>query len=62
MTEGQLEKRYDILENLLADKRCNYSIRLDGDSISIRNNVTLEGIYTDSLQEAKRWIVKDLKL
>ena len=61
MTEGQLEKRYRILENLLADKRSNYSIRLNGSFISIRNISTLEGIYTDSLQDAKRWIAKDVK-
>lgn len=61
MTEGQLERRYRILENLFADKRNNYSIRLDGSFISIRNILTLEGIYTDSLQYAKRWIVKDIK-
>lgn len=60
MTENQIERRYSILEKLLADKRNNYSINLDGYSISIRNNNTLEGIYTDSLQKAKRWILKDI--
>ena len=62
MTEGQIERRYSILENLLDDKRCNYTVTLDGDFISIRNNVTSEGIYTDSLQCAKRWIAKDVRL
>lgn len=62
MTEGQLEKRYKILENLLNDKRWKYSIQLYCSFISIRNNMTLDGVYTDSLQYAKRWIVNDLKL
>lgn len=62
MTEGQLERRYRILEKLLSDKRYNYTITLDGDFISIRNNITLEGVYTDSLQCAKRWITKDVRL
>ena len=61
MTEKQLEKRMDILNNLLSAQREKYTIRLDRSFISIRNNSTKEGIYTDSLQAAKRWLVKDMK-
>ncbi len=60
MTENQLEKRSTILSNLLGKNRNNYVIKLDGSFISIRNKSTLKGIYTDSLQVAKRWIVKDI--
>lgn len=61
MTDNQLLRRYKILENVCSEKRNNYSIRLDGSSISIRNTKTQEGIYTDSLQNAKRWILKDME-
>ena len=61
MTGNQLERRYAILENFLADKRDNYNIWLSGSFIDIRNKKTLEGIYTDSLQTAKRWLTKDIK-
>lgn len=61
MTDNQLLRRYKILENVCSEKRNNYSIRLDGSFISIRNNKTKEGIYTDDLQQAKRWILKDMK-
>ena len=61
MTENQLERRYRILEAQTRDKRNNYSIHLDNSFISIRNNKTKEGIYTDSLRVAKRWIRKDME-
>lgn len=60
MTEGQLERRYRILESLLGGKRWRYSIRLDGSFIIIRNQRSQEGLYTDSLPYAKRWIKKDM--
>lgn len=59
MTDNQIEKRYKILVNLLGKKRDDYSIQLDNIFISIRNKNTLEGIYTDSLRIAKRWIRSD---
>lgn len=61
MTENQIERRYYILERIIGEKRCNYSINLDNAIIDIRNNVTMEGIYTDSLKVAKNWIKKDMK-
>lgn len=61
MTENQMERRYDILGSLMYGKRWKYSIKLIGSFIDIKNNVTLEGIYTDDLQAAKRWIKKDMK-
>ena len=61
MTERQLEKRYKTLEDMTGDKRHNYSIKLDGSFITIRNKETAEGINTDSLQTAKQWIRKDMK-
>lgn len=62
MTENQLQRRYSILECLLSEKRSNYLISLDNSFILIRNIRTGKGIYTDSLQVAKRWISKDIKL
>ena len=61
LTDYHLEKRYSILEAVCGENRNNYSIRLDCSFISIRNNKTSEGIYTDSLNKAKRWLKKDLK-
>lgn len=61
MTENQIERRYYILERIIGEKRCNYSINLDNAIIDIRKNVTMEGIYTDSLKVAKNWIKKDMK-
>lgn len=61
MTEGQLERRYRILELLLGSKRQNYLIQLDGDFITIRNQQSKEGLYTDSLSCVKQWIKKDIK-
>lgn len=60
MTENRIEKRYNILTKLAGSKRDSYNIQLQGSFISIRNNATLEGIYTDNLQSAKRWIIKDM--
>lgn len=60
MTENRIEKRYNILVNLTENKRNNYNIQLQDCFISIRNNATSEGIYTDSLQSAKRWLIKDM--
>ena len=60
MTERQIERRYKILENLTGDKRNDYSIKLDGSFITVRNEKTADGIYTDSLQSAKRWIRKNI--
>lgn len=60
MTESQLERRSSILNDLIADKRNDYEIRLDNSFISIRNIQTDKGIYTDSLQAAKGWLKKDL--
>lgn len=60
MTDAQLQRRYNILTKLTGDKRDNYTINLDDTYIQIRNNTTLEGIRTDSLQSAKRWIKKDM--
>ena len=62
MTERQLERRYNILENLMEDKRDNYNIKLDRSFISIRNKRNNSGIYTDSLQSAKKWIRKDMEV
>ena len=62
MTERQLERRYSILENLMEDKRDNYNIKLDRSFISIRSKRTNDGIYTDSLQLAKKWIRKDMEV
>lgn len=61
MTDYQLEKRYSILESVCGENRDDYSIRLDGSSISIRNTKTSEGIYTDSLSKAKRWLANNKK-
>ena len=61
MTENQIERSYYILERIIGEKRCNYSINLDNAIIDIRKNVTMEGIYTDSLKVAKNWIKKDMK-
>ena len=61
MTDKQLERRYTILEKLMEDKRNYYAINLNYTFISIRNKTTMQGIYTDSLQSAKRWIVKDMR-
>lgn len=61
MTDNQLLRRYKILENVCCERRSDYSIHLDGSFISIRNNKNHDGIYTDSLQYAKRWLVKDIK-
>lgn len=61
MTENRLEKRYGILKAETKDKRNNYTIHLDNSFISIRNIKTNEGIYTDSLKIAKRWIRKDME-
>lgn len=61
MTERQNERRMSILRSILAKEQHNlYEIRMDWSRfISIRNKKTLEGIYTDSLQNAKKWIRKD---
>ena len=61
MTDNQLERRYNILTKLMEDRRDNYTINLDDTYIQIRNNITLEGIRTDSLQSAKQWIKKDME-
>ena len=62
MTERQLERRYKILEDLTGDKRNDYSIKLEGSFITIRSIKTDDGIYTDSLQSAKKWIRKDMEV
>ena len=59
VTDKQLERRYNILLKLVDDERANYTINLNDTSIYIRNNTTLDGIFTDSLQTAKKWIRKD---
>ena len=60
-TDARLEKRYKILEKLMEDKRDDYTINLTDCFIDIRNKTTMQGIYTDSLKIAKRWIVKDME-
>ena len=60
MTERHLERRYNVLENLTGNKRNDYSINLDSSFITVRNEKTEDGIYTDSLRSAKRWIRKDI--
>ena len=61
MTDNQLEKRYKILEKLIENERDNYTISLNDTFISIRNKATMQGIETDSLQHAKRWIAKNME-
>lgn len=61
MTESQLERRRNSLEMVLEDKESQYSIWLVDSFIDIRNQRTQEGVYTDSLQYAKRWILNDIK-
>ena len=61
MTDAQLQRRYNIITKLMGDRRNDYTINLDDTYIRIRNTSTLEGIRTDSLQSAKKWIKKDME-
>lgn len=64
MTESQIERRSEILNKLFVSKkdRDNYNIYFLDSFIDIRNKKTLDGIYTDSLKDAKKWITEDLKI
>ena len=59
-TDARLATRREKLEKLMRDKKDNYIIQLTDCFIDIRNKTTMQGIYTDSLKIAKRWILKDM--